>query len=101
MVTAAVKGAMAATAMMLLEVNAAVCGEPETLACISREGLVNAVKAAAAGGHMRALHGLLLDESLTFMELRDLETFSFMLPAWGHPEAAAALQARVALGGPM
>ena len=47
MVTVAVKGAMAATAMTVLEVDAAVCGEPETLGCIPREGLVNAIKGTA------------------------------------------------------
>ena len=101
MVTVAVKGAMAATAMAVLEVDAAVCGEPETLGNIPREGLVNAIKAAAAAGRMEVLQGLLEDDSLTYFELRDLEGLSFMPPAWGHPEAAAALQARVAQGGPM
>jgi len=96
MVTAAVKSAMAAAAMMVVEVDAAVCGEPEALAHIGRQGLVNAIKAAAAGGRMEVLRGLLADESLTLLELRDLEGLSFMLPAWGHREAAEAIEARLA-----
>lgn len=86
-----VLGGLAATAMCVLEVDAAVCGDPGALESIPPARVVEAIRAAAAGGRMEVLKTILTTSSLDMMQRRDLEGYVMFLRQ-RQPKAAQILK---------
>ena len=87
-----IRGGLAATAMRMAEVDAAVCGDSEALTSIPANRIVEAIKAAAAGGRMQVLKALASRAPLDMLQRRDLEGFAMFLRS-KQPDAAQILQA--------